>query len=538
MRGADLLTKALAQTGVKTVFSLSGNQIMPVYDACIDVGIRLVHVRHEASAVFMADAWAQLTGEVGIALVTAAPGFGNGLGPLYTARASESPIVFLSGDAPVGQDGQGAFQELDQAAISAPLTKASFRASSADTLGHDIAKAIRIARSGRPGPVHVALPFDVLQAETNGAGPIADTAFEPDVLAPGDSDVAAIADALADASSPLVVVGPALNPTRSGDLLDRLSDALDAPVVPLESPRGLRDPSLGRISDPFAGADLVVSLGKAVDFTMGFGKTPPFDAACKWITVDPDTAEQERARQNLGDRLIATHNADAAAAAERLVAAAKAPAAARTAWRADVAAAVAHRGFTLGGDPAAARISPAYLCQAVQKQIDAADDAVLVADGGEFGQWAQACLSAPNRVINGPAGAIGGGLCYSLAASLARPGATVFSLMGDGTSGFHFSEFETAVRNKAPFVAIIGNDACWNAEHQIQMRDYGPDRLIGCELDNTRYDLAAEGLGCHGEHVTDPADLDAALERAVNSGLPACVNVEIEGQPSPGAGGH
>ena len=125
MRGADLLTKALSEAGVKTIFSLSGNQIMPVYDACIDAGIRLVHVRHEASAVFMADAWAQLTGNVGVALVTAAPGFGNGLGPLYTASASESPVVFLSGDAPVGQDGQGAFQELDQAAVSAPLTKAS-----------------------------------------------------------------------------------------------------------------------------------------------------------------------------------------------------------------------------------------------------------------------------------------------------------------------------------------------------------------------------------------------------------------------------
>ena len=105
MRGADLVTKALSEAGVTTIFSLSGNQIMPIYDASIDVGIRLVHVRHEAAALFMADAWAQLTGDVGIALIAAAPGFANGLGPLYTARASESPVVFLSGDAPIGQDG-------------------------------------------------------------------------------------------------------------------------------------------------------------------------------------------------------------------------------------------------------------------------------------------------------------------------------------------------------------------------------------------------------------------------------------------------
>lgn len=538
MRGADLLTKALSQAGVQTIFSLSGNQIMPVYDACIDVGIRLVHVRHEASAVFMADAWAQLTDGVGVALVTAAPGFGNGLGPLYTARGSESPVVYLTGDSPVGQDGQGAFQELDQAAITAPLTKASFRATSVDTMGEDIAKAVRIARSGRPGPVHVALPFDVLQAETNGSGPLSQSQLEPAISMPADADLETVAAALAAASHPLVVVGPALNATRSGNLLVRLADALDAPVVPLESPRGLRDPSLGRISDSFAKADLVVSLGKSIDFTLGFGKTPPFDASCQWMVIDPDATELDRARHNLGSRLAAAHQANAGAAAGRLVDVAKRPASSRDNWRADVSAAIAHRSFEMGGDASATRISPAFLCQAVQKQIDAADDSVLVADGGEFGQWAQACLASPSRVINGPAGAIGGGLCYSIAASLARPGATVFSLMGDGTSGFHFSEFETAVRNKAPFVAVIGNDACWNAEHQIQLRDYGPDRLIGCELDSTRYDLAAEGLGCHGEHVTDPAELDAALDRAVKSGLPACVNVEIEGQSSPGAGGH
>ena len=183
----------------------------------------------------------------------------------------------------------------------------------------------------------------------------------------------------------------------------------------------------------------------------------------------------------------------------------------------------------------AQRILPTVLCQAVQRQIDAAKETVLIADGGEFGQWAQACLTAPVRVINGPSGAIGGGFCYGIAAKMARPDATVFSMMGDGTCGFHFSEFETAIRCNAPFVAVVGHDARWNAEHQIQLRDYGPDRLIGCQLNETRYDLAAEGLGCHGEYVTDPGDLDGALDRAIKSGLPACVNVVIEGLPAPSA---
>ena len=165
---------------------------------------------------------------------------------------------------------------------------------------------------------------------------------------------------------------------------------------------------------------------------------------------------------------------------------------------------------------------------------DTAAEPILVCDGGEFGQWAQASCTAPVRIVNGLSGAIGGGLCHALAAKLARPRATVVAMMGDGTAGFHFTELDTAVREGAAFVNVIGNDFRWNAEHQIQLRDYGPDRLIGCDLaPSARYDLAAAGLGCHGEHVTDPTGLDAALYRALASGRPACLNVEIDGVAAP-----
>ena len=183
-------------------------------------------------------------------------------------------------------------------------------------------------------------------------------------------------------------------------------------------------------------------------------------------------------------------------------------------------------------------MSPAQLCAAIQRQLDKADETVLICDGGEFGQWAQAATTGDRRIINGISGAIGGSLGYGLGAKKARPQATVFALMGDGTAGFHFAEFETAARENTPFVAVIGNDLRWNAEHQIQMRDYGPNRLIGCQLSDARYDLAVQGLGGHGEFVTDPADLDAALDRAVASGKVACVNVLIEGLPAPSGPAH
>jgi acetolactate synthase-1/2/3 large subunit len=159
--------------------------------------------------------------------------------------------------------------------------------------------------------------------------------------------------------------------------------------------------------------------------------------------------------------------------------------------------------------------------------------AVFVSDGGEFGQWAQAVVSASSRVINGPSGAIGGGVPFALGARAARPGSTVFLTIGDGSFGYHAIEIDTAVRCGLPFVAVVGNDAAWNAEYQIQLRKYGEDRLYGCELLPTRYDLLAEALGGHGEHVTNEAQLRPALDRAVASGRPACVNVHIQRAGAP-----
>ncbi len=530
MRGADLVARSLAQAGVRTIFTLSGNQIMPIFDACIDVDIRLIHTRHESAAVYMADAWAQVTGEVGIAMITAAPGFANGLSPVFSARAAESPVVLLSGDSPRGQDGLGAFQELSQADIAAPLTKTAFRSETADGLGHDIAKAIRIARSGRPGPVHLALPFDLLNADASNAAIPTEDAFGAEISPADPTSVQSIARLLAKAERPLILTGPAMNRSRAGDLLDELADALDAPVVAMESPRGLKDPSLGAFAEMLPRSDLIVSLGKAIDFTLGFAKPPAVDRDCRFLVVDADGAAVERARRGLGGRLRVALRADPRDAARQLVQASDGGNE-RAAWRGEVAEAIAYRetGLTASGD----KMPSWELCQGIQDAIDKAEDPILVVDGGEFGQWAQAVVSAPTRVINGPSGAIGGGICYAIAAKIARPDATVIALMGDGTAGFHFSEFDTAVRAGAGIVAVIGNDARWNAEHLIQMRDYGEQRLIGCELNQTRYDLAAAGFGCLGEHVSSADQLEGAIARATASGQPACVNVEIEGFGAP-----
>ncbi len=537
MRGADIVAQALSSAGVKTIFTLSGNQIMPVFDACIDADIRLIHVRHEAAAVFMADAWAQLTGEVGVALVTAAPGFANALSPLFTARSSESPVLLLSGDSAVAADGKGPFQELDQAAISTPLVKASYRPKDTIALFRDLNDALEKAQSGRPGPVHLALAFDLLNSQ---ASEDAITNMKPLNLISQTletEDFATLQATLLAALRPIVLTGPMLNSTRSGGQLDLLSDLLDAPVLCMESPRGLKDPAMGDLENVLADADLIVTLGKKTDFTLGFMGIPPFDPACRFLVIDPEQDALARAQIFLEDRLVGAWQADVLPVVDAVIQKEKS-ASDRQEWRNKVAEAISARAIPKEDTASSGRILPMTVCREVQKILDQADDPILVIDGGEFGQWAQFGLRAPTRLINGVAGAIGGGICYAVGAKANRSEATVIAVMGDGTVGFHLMEFDTAVRYNLPFVAIIGNDARWNAEYQIQMRDFGPDRMIGCELSSTRYDMAVTGLGGYGEYVTTPDQLPGALSRALASGLPACINIEIEGLAAPSGSGH
>ncbi|MDG2407147.1 MAG: thiamine pyrophosphate-dependent enzyme, partial [Paracoccaceae bacterium] len=178
-------------------------------------------------------------------------------------------------------------------------------------------------------------------------------------------------------------------------------------------------------------------------------------------------------------------------------------------------------------------ITPQDICQVVQDKIDQMKPAILICDGGEFGQWAQAGLHAPKRIINGISGIIGGGVGYAIGAKTADPASYIFALIGDGSMGFHLSEFETAVRERLPFVAVVGNDNRWNAEYLIQAHSFGVDRLMGCDLSTARYDLAVKALGGFGAYVTQVDQLANALTQAVQSQLPACINVAMIGQPAP-----
>lgn len=537
-RGADALVKALSKAGVKHVFTLSGNHIMPVFDACIGAGIELFHTRHEAAAVHMADAYARLTGTVGVALVTGGPGHANAVSALYTAQMAESPVLLLSGHAPHDQFGMGAFQEMRQADVAAPLVKMAATAQHPDTLVDELIHAMRTAQSARPGPVHMSLPTDVLEGAAHVPAEINAESFLPARQMLDDTTATRLVSSLADASRPLILVGPACMTRAGRERTDTLAAALGIPVIGMESPRGINDPALGAFAEVLAQADRVMLVGKRMDFTLAFGKSPAFAPDCTFVQVDPDPQEIARTRRAVGERLIGTAVADSFPALQMLATVCRNAHKCDERWARDVGDAIAWRPeqWRTASSSLENRVHPVQALAPFQALLDSHPDAVFVSDGGEFGQWAQACLRAPHRVINGVAGAIGAALPFALAARIAQPDAPVVAVMGDGTFGFHAAEMDTAVRYGLPFVAVVGNDARWNAEYQIQLRSYGPERLIGCELLPSRYDRVTEAFGGAGALVEHAGDMRRAIEQAQAahcSKLPACVNVMIEGVAAP-----
>ena len=532
--GAELLIESLITAGVKHLFTLSGNQILSLYDASIGRDINLIHTRHEAAAVHMADGWGRLTEQPGVALLTAGPGHCNAISALYGALMSESPVVLLSGHAPHAQIGSGAFQEIDQVAAAKPVTKAAWLVEDADHLDEAIVSALALACEGRPGPVHLSLPTDVLEA-TISPQPLQRTnRNDTSVDVPPTINVDDILRQLTEATHPLILAGPAMGRALRWAEIERLSNATGIPALPMESPRGVNDPWLHGATNCLSQADLVLLVGKKLDFSLRFGQPPFFSEGCRFIQIDAD-ASQLRSEQPG----VLTIHAEPTSIVRQLTAATQALGhlpreSHHDSWQAEVMAArktipTGWRGLRAPVEEQP--IHPLYVCEALQPFFD--NGAVFVSDGGEFGQWMQAGLEAEHRLINGPAGSIGSAIPMGLAAKLVHPQRPVFIFLGDGTFGYHAMEFDTALRYNLPIIAVVGNDARWNAEYQLQIQNYGEGRTVGCELLPSRYDKMIEALGGHGEFIQHPDLLTLAAMRSLISGLPACINVAIESVSAP-----
>ena len=531
--GAELLVESLISAGIKYIFTLSGNQILSLYDASIGRDIDLIHTRHEAAAVHMADGWGRLTEQPGVALLTAGPGHCNAISALYGALMAESPMVLLSGHSPHAQIGSGAFQEVDQVATAKPVTKAAWLVEDPNHLDEAITTALSLACEGRPGPVHLSLPADVLEATVSPQSLQGTDKNAASIGVASASDVDDILRQLTEAEHPLILAGPAMGRPLRWTEVERLSEATGIPALPMESPRGVNDPWLHQATNCLSKADLVLLVGKKLDFSLRFGQPPFFPEECRFIQIDAD-ASQLRPEKPV---VLAIHAEPTDIVCQLTTAAQAFEDSQRErhhdSWRAEVIAAqkaTPPEWEQIRGS-VEQPIHPLRVCEALQPFLD--DDTVFVSDGGEFGQWVQAGLEAQQRLINGPAGSIGSSIPMGLAAKLAHPQRPVFVFLGDGTFGYHAMELDTALRYHLPIIAVVGNDARWNAEHQLQIQNYGEGRTVGCELLPSRYDKVIKALGGHGEFVEHPDDLTPAVERALASGLPACINIAIESVSAP-----
>ena len=257
-----------------------------------EADIALIHTRHEAAAVHMADGWGRLTEQPGVALVTAGPGHCNALSALYVALMAESPVVLLSGHSPRSQRGKGAFQEMDQVAAAKPVTKAAWLVEDVDALDREVATALALATAPPPGPVHLSLPSDLLQTQVSTA---ARTAPKINIAKPApvtSSVLMKVVQILAHASRPLIIAGPAMGRNARWKKVEQLAEVTGIPALPMESPRGANDPWLHAARECLKQADVVLLLGKKLDFSVRFGTS--FSERCIFIQIDPSASCRER----------------------------------------------------------------------------------------------------------------------------------------------------------------------------------------------------------------------------------------------------
>ena len=530
---ASLLAADLRRRGVRRVFGLCGGHIQPVWDAVARLGIEVVDVRHEGSAVYMAHAQAELGGGVGVALVTAGPGLTNTVTAIANAHIARVPVVVVTGRPPRPQTGMGALQDIPQAELVAPLCR---RVETVWDRRHLLARmdavwSAALGEDGAEGPGLIEIPTDVLEEPATGLDlePRPPPARHRPALLPDPASVAAAAGLLGSGGHVLVITGRGArdDPGAVTALLDatgagHIDTGESRGVVPWDHPSQLTAVR----SRAMAEADLVITVGRRLDFQLGYGSAAVFAAGPRWLRIGRTTDELAATRR--GD---VTVQADCGAALRAILEAA-AVRTRDTAWRdalhlesEERIAGARERSATLtAGDGG---IHPLRLLAAVEELVDRST--IVVADGGDILSFARSTLRADTWLDPGGLGCLGVGVPFAISAALTRPERRVIAVVGDGSLGFTAIELDTAVRRGAKVLVVVANNAGWNIERQDQI-DRFEGNLVGVELPGCRYDLLARALGAHGERVEDSAGLGAALRRGLEH-APAVVDVQVSREP-------
>jgi acetolactate synthase-1/2/3 large subunit len=533
LTGGHLVARTLKQAGVGYIFTLCGGHILPIYDGCLSEEIAVVDMRHEQAAAHAADAYARLTRHIGVAVVTAGPGVTDAVTGVANAYSARSPVLLIGGAAPLGLRGLGALQETEQVGLLRPITKGSWTVAETRQIPEVLTTAIRTALTGRPGPVFVEIPVDLLMTMVEDRlAPIPAGYLHRERQAADPDAVQRLADLLGRAKRPVVIAGSGVYWDDAAKDLQAFAERSGMPVfmngagrgcLPSDHPHAFaqaRGFALGQ-------ADVVLVLGTPLDFRLGYGRPPSFAEDAQVVMVDCDPSELGRNRPlalglagHLG--LVLRQAGDALPAGL----------AARTNdWLGAVRKKEQDGQARLLAERQSDDVPISHYRMA--HEIAAVMDAgtTVVGDGGDVVGCASKIvpLSRPGQWLDpGPFGCLGVGPSFAIAAKLLRPADRVLLIAGDGAFGLNGMEIETAVRFGLPMTVIIGNDGGWGQIRNPQLSFFGAERAVGTSLPYTRFDLMVEALGGRGVHVTRPSEIRPALERALGSGEVSCINVVLD----------
>jgi len=539
--GGDLVVKALKREGVDVIFTLCGGHVQAIYDACIDEGVRIIDVRHEQAAGHAAEGWSRATRRCGVAVVTAGPGVTDVVTAVANAYQNKSPMLVIGGRSPLSRFEMGALQEMDQVELMRPITKWARCVYETKRIPEYISMAFREAMSGRRGPVFLEIPTDVLFQRVEESEVRFPERYRPQGRKyPDPRLVQEAAQLLAQAQRPMVMAGSQVYWDEAHEELRQLIEKLQAPVYLNAMGRGCirQDHPLffsrtRRLA--MTQCDVALIVGTPLDFRMAYGQR--FSPQCRVIQVDSDPAELGRNR----DFAVAIEG-DAKATLEAIMAELGDRRFRHDDWlralREEEEKIRARRQEFENSD--AVPIHPLRLCKEIAQFVD--DNTIVVGDGGDIVNLAAQVLpiNHPGQWYDpGPFGTLGVGTGFCMALATVFPHKRILMVNGDGTFGLNGFEFDTFVRFNMPIVSVVGNDRQWGQIVVGQRLMYGKDRVVASLLgDNARYDLVVEALGGHGEFVTEPQQIRPALERALASGKPACVNVIIDQDPPGIRGGY
>ncbi len=556
VKGGEIVSRLLAKEGVTKLFGIVDGSYFGFYSTLGDNGIELVTPRHETSAVHAAAAYARLTGKLGVCMASNGPGVANALPGVAVENAEGNRVLLVTSSrrhAIVEPDRGGTYQCFPQVEVIGAMAKLSLHVPSMDRVAELTRRALRECFIGRPGVVHLDIPEDIMngEVEENPAWFRAPSSYRADgTFSPRASDLHAAIELLVAAERPLIHAGSGVIHARAYRELVELAERLGAPVVTSWAARAAIDerhrlavpmPFLDAVKKARNDADVVLVLGSRLGETDWWGKAPywakPADQKLIQVDIDP------RALGNIrpADVMMQADVGEALRAMVEPIRARRRPEA-TSAWVDSLRALVDGRRAELEKmlEKDTLPMHSAHVPTICQRVFG--DEAICVIDGGNTAIWANfflACRSPGSLLSTPKMGMLGAGCAQVIGAKVAFPHRPVYAILGDGAMGFHPQEVETAVRNELPVVWVVVCDKQWgmvkmnqqfalNPIKTVVRRSLPKEETINADLGEIEFDVLARSMGAYGERVADAAGLEGALRRAIATGKPAVIHVDVD----------